>query len=50
MLFRSDEMHSLVEPVQAIITEELGLSSEESERQAQELEESMSEHALKDLK
>ena len=50
MLFRTDEMHPLVDPVQAIITEELELSSEESERQAKELEESMREHALEDLK
>ena len=50
MLFRTDEMAALVEPVQAIITEELNLGSEESERQTIELAESIKEHALEDLK
>lgn len=50
MLFRSEAMKDLINPVQAIIQKELQLSDDEKDRQFEELIESMDEHALKAVK
>ncbi|XJS10057.1 type 1 glycerol-3-phosphate oxidase [Aerococcaceae bacterium WGS1372] len=50
MLFRSEEMPSLIESVQAIIQDYLGLTDEERTQQYDELVESINEHSLKALK
>lgn len=50
MLFRSEEMNSLIDPIHSIIQQVLGLSDQEKERQYEQLIESINEHSLKDLK
>lgn len=50
MLFRSEEMDNLIEPVQSIIQDVLGLTDQAKEQQYKQLIDSINEHSLKDLK